>query len=193
MNPQVDKYIRQSKKWQSELTELRRILLACPLTESFKWRAPCYTFENKNVAILGELKAYCVLGFFKGSLLLDPEGILKKPGENTQAARMVRFTSVKDIAEMEPLLRTYIREAIEVEKAGLTVEFKEKSDLVFPPEFQNKLRDNPELKTAFEALTPGRQRAYNLYFSGAKQSQTREARIGKCLQRILNGKGLTDR
>ena len=193
MNPQVDHYIRNANRWQAELEHLRSILLSCPLTEAYKWRAPCYTFEKKNIAILGELKAYCVLGFFKGSLLKDTNGILIKPGEHTQAARMVRFTCLEEVAEMEPLLRTYIREAIEVEKAGLTVEFKEKSDLVFPPEFQNKLRDNPELKTAFEALTPGRQRAYNLFFSGAKQSQTREARIVKCLQRILNGKGLTDR
>ncbi len=193
MIPQVDEYIRSATKWQAELAELRRILLGSQLTETFKWRAPCYTLDNKNVAILGELKAYCVLGFFKGALLQDTAGILKKPGENTQAARMVRFSSVQEITEMEAILKAYVNEAIAVEKANLKVDFKEKSALVFPPEFQTKLHENPALKTAFEALTPGRQRAYNLYFSAAKQTPTQVSRIEKSLKRILVGKGLTDR
>jgi len=190
MNPKVDGYLRKSKQWQEELRKLRMIVLGCPLTEEVKWRHPCYTFEKSNIVIMGRFKECCMLNFFKGALLKDAIHILVKPGENTQASRVIRFTSVQQIVEIEPVLKAYIHEAIEVEKAGLKVNFKKVSEFKVPKELQNKLDELPALKTAFAALTPGRQRAYILYFSAAKQSKTREARVGKCMPRILSGKGL---
>jgi len=192
MTPMVDGYIRKSKQWQEELRKLRTIILDCPLTEEVKWRHPCYTFQQKNVVIIGRFKECCVLTFVKGALLKDANGILVKPGENTQAARMIRFTDVRQIAEIEPILKAYIHEAIEVEKAGLKVKFKKITEFKIPEELQNKFNKIPALKTAFAALTPGRQRAYLLYFSAAKQSKTRESRVEKCMRQILDGKGIDD-
>jgi uncharacterized protein YdeI (YjbR/CyaY-like superfamily) len=157
-----------------------------------KWGKPCYTFQKSNIVIIVGFKEHCALIFCKGALLNDVDGILIKPGENTQAARQIRFTNVRKIVEMEPILKAYIYEAIEVEKAGLEVNFKAITELIHPEEFQKKLDANPGLKAAFEALTPGRQRAYNLYFSAPKQSKTRESRVKKCMQQILNGEGLND-
>ena len=168
------------------------IVLDCQLTEELKWGDPCYTFQKSNIVIIHGFKEYCALLFFKGALLNDANGILIKPRENTQAARQIRFTNVREIVEMEPILKAYIYEAIEVEKAGLEVNFKKNTELIIPEEFQNKLDEIPALKTAFDALTPGRQRAYILYFSAPKQSKTRESRVEKCMQQILNGKGLND-
>jgi len=192
MNPKVDGYLRKNKRWGDELKELRRIILDCLLTEEIKWRVPCYTFENSNVVMLGTLKECAVLSFVKGALLKDARGILVKPGDNTQSARVIRFNNVREITEMEPVLKAYVHEAIEVEKAGLKVDFKAKRELVFPEEVEKKFDEMPALKTAFRALTPGRQRAYLLYFSAAKQFKTRESRVEKCKQRILKGKGLAD-
>ncbi len=191
-NPEVDDYLRKAKKWQEELRTLRTIVLDGQLTEEFKWRAPCYTFQGRNVVILGGFKDFCAMTFFKGALLTDPDGVLAKPGEHTQAARLIRFTSVPEIVEREAILKAYLNEAIEVEKAGLKVDFKEKTELVYPEELQHKLDEIPALRTAFEALTPGRQRAYLLHFSAPKQSKTRESRIEKCMERIFAGKGLND-
>ena len=191
-NPQVDGYIRKNKQWQEELSKLRKILLSTPLTEEVKWRVPCYTFENNNVVILGAFKESCVLSFVKGALLKDAKKILIQPGENTQSARVVRFTDVQQIAKLESTLKAYIHEAMEVEKAGLKVNFKKISEFTIPDELQTKFEEMPALKTAFRALTPGRQRAYLMHFSAAKQSKTRESRIEKCVQRILQGKGLDD-
>lgn len=193
MNPRVDAFIRRAKKWQEEFEKLRMIILDCQLTEELKWRVPCYTFQDRNVVVMGGLKEYCVLSFFKGALLKDPNGILRSPGANTQAARVIRFTNVREIMGMEPILKAYIYEAIEVEKAGFKVDFKTKTELIFPEEFQNKLVEIPALKTAFDALTPGRQRAYILYFSAPKRSRTRESRVEKCMPQILIGRGLNDR
>ena len=193
MNPKVDEFINKAKKWQEELKELRRIILDCQLTEELKWGQPCYTFQGKNIVIISGFKEYCALSFFKGALLKDANGILSKPGENTQAARLIRFTNVREIVEMEPILKAYLNEAIEVEKAGLKVDFKKTTDFIIPEEFQKKLDEIPALKTAFDALTPGRQRAYILYFSAAKQSKTRASRVEKYMQQILDGKGLHDR
>ncbi|UCC87302.1 MAG: YdeI family protein [Anaerolineales bacterium] len=192
MDPKVDVYLSKAKKWQEELAKLRTIVLDCQLTEELKWYQPCYTFQKSNIVIISGFKEYCALGFFKGALLKDPNGILIRPGENTQAGRQIRFTSVREIVEMEPILKAYIYEAIEVERAGLKVNFKKTTEFMVPEEFQNKLDEIPALKTAFDALTPGRQRAYLLYFSAPKQSKTREARVEKCMQQILNGKGLND-
>jgi uncharacterized protein YdeI (YjbR/CyaY-like superfamily) len=192
MNPKVDGYLRKAKKWQAELEKLRMIILDCQLTEELKWGKPCYTFQKSNIVIIIPLKEYCALMFCKGALLNDANGILIKPGENTQAGRWIKFTAVREIVEMETILKAYIYEAIEVEKAGLKVNFKKTTEFIIPEEFQNKLDEIPALKTAFDALTPGRQRAYILYFSAPKQSKTRESRVGKCMQQILNGKGLND-
>jgi uncharacterized protein YdeI (YjbR/CyaY-like superfamily) len=192
MNPKVDVYLSKAKKWQEELEKLRMIVLDCQLTEELKWGKPCYTFQKSNIVIIQGFKEYCALMFFKGALLHDANGLLVKPGENTQAGRQIRFTNVQEIDEMEPTLKAYIYEAIEVEKAGLKVDFKETAEFMIPEEFQNKLDEIPALKTAFDALTPGRQRAYILYFSAPKQSKTRESRVEKCMQPILNGKGLDD-
>lgn len=192
MNPKVDEFLGKAKRWQEELTKLRRIVLDCGLDEELKWYQPCYTFGGKNVVILQGFKEYCALAFFKGVLLKDIKGILISPTENVQEGRQIRFTNAQEIVEMEPILKAYIYEAIEVEKAGLKVIKKQTSDFTIPEEFQNKLDEIPALKTAFEALTPGRQRAYIFYFSQPKQSKTRESRIEKCMQQILNGKGLDD-
>src|SRR5437870_4725736 len=192
MNPKVDQYLRRAKKWQKEMEKLRRISLGCGLTEELKWGKPCYTFQNSNIVLIHGFKNYCALLFFKGALLKDAKGILVQQTENVQAARQIRFTNVRAIVEMEHVLKTYIKEAIEVEKAGLEVNYKKTSEFVIPEEFQNRLDESPALKTAFAALTPGRQRGYILYFSAAKQSKTREARVEKCVQQILDGKGLND-
>jgi uncharacterized protein YdeI (YjbR/CyaY-like superfamily) len=193
MNSKVDAYLSKAKKWQKEMTKLRMIILDCQLTEELKWGKPCYIFQKSNIVLIVGFKEYCALIFCKGALLNDANGILIKPGENTQAGRQIRFTNVREIVEMEPILKAYIYEAIEAEKAGLEVNFKAITELIYPEEFLKKLAKNPGLKAAFEALTPGRQRAYNLYFSAPKQSKTRESRVEKCTQRILNGKGLNDR
>ena len=189
MNPKVDFFFNKAKQWQKEFEELRRILLNCELTEELKWGVPCYTFEDHNIVLIHGFKDYCAVLFFKGVLLKDEIGVLVQQTENVQATRQIRFTDVEEIVEMEPLIKAYVNEAIEVEKAGLKVEYKETTEFNMPQEFQNKLDQLPELKTAFEALTPGRQRAYLLYFSSAKQSKTREARVEKYKQQILDGKG----
>jgi uncharacterized protein YdeI (YjbR/CyaY-like superfamily) len=192
MNPKVDAFIGKAKKWQEELRKLRMIVLDCQLTEELKWGQPCYTFQKSNIVIISGFKEYCALNFFKGALLDDANGILIRPGEHTQAGRQIRFTSVQEIVEMEPILKVYLYEAIEVEKAGLKVNYRETSDYVIPEEFQSKLDEIPALRTAFDGLTPGRQRAYLLYFSAPKQSKTRASRVDKYMQHILNGKGLND-
>jgi uncharacterized protein YdeI (YjbR/CyaY-like superfamily) len=192
MNPKVDVYLSKTKKWQEELEKLRMIILDCQLTEELKWGLPCYTFQKSNIVLIQVFKEYCALLFFKGALLNDANGILFKIGKNTQAGRQIRFTNVREIVEMETILKAYIYEAIEVEKAGQKVNFKKTTEFIIPEEFQNKLDEIPPLKTAFDALTPGRQRAYILYFSAPKQSKTRESRVEKCMQQILNGKGLND-
>jgi len=189
MNPRVDQYLRRAKKCQEEMEKLRRISLGCGLTEELKWGKPCYTFQKSNIVIIQGFKEFCALLFCKGALLNDPNGILKKFG--WQAARRIPFTNVREIVEMEPILKTYIREAIEAERAGLEVNFKKNPEPI-PKEFQNKLDEIPALKAAFDALTPGRQRGYILYFSAAKQSKTRESRVEKCMRQILKGKGLND-
>ena len=193
MNPKVDFYFTKAKKWQKEVEKLRMIVLDCQLTEELKWGVPCYTFQKSNIVLIHVFKEYCALLFFKGALLNDANGILIQQTKNVQAARQIRFTNVREIVEMEPILKAYIYEAIEVEKAGLKVNFKKTTEFIIPEEFQNKLDKIPALKAAFDALTPGRQRAYNLYFSAPKQSKTRESRVEKCMQQILNGKGLNDR
>ena len=192
MNPEVDFYFSQAKKWQEELAKLRTTVLDCGLTEEWKWRNPCYTFENSNIVLIVATKKYCALSFFKGALLKDANDILVQQTENMQAARQIHFTSVEEIAESETFVKAYIHEAIEVEKAGLKVDFKKTTEFTIPEEFQTKLDEIPTLKTAFEALTPGRQKGYLLHFSAPTQSKTREARIEKSMQLILNGKGLKD-
>lgn len=192
MNPKVDAYLSKATKWKEEYEKLRNIVLDCELTEEFKWMHPCYTFQNKNIVLIHGFKEYCALLFHKGALLTDAHGILIQQTENVQAARQIRFTNVEEIIEMETILKAYIYEAIEVEKAGLEVNFKKNTEFIIPEEFQIKLDEIPALKTAFEALTPGRQRAYILYFSEPKQSKTRESRIEKYMQQILGGKGLND-
>ncbi len=192
MNPKVDEFLSKAKKWKEEYEKLRNIVLDCELTEEFKWMHPCYTFEKKNIVLIHGFKEYCALLFFKGALLHDAHDILIQQTENVQAGRQIRFTNVREIVAMETILKAYIHEAIEVEKAGLKVNFKKNTEFIIPEELQNKFDEIPALKTAFEALTPGRQRAYILYFSEPKQSKTRESRVEKCIQRILNGKGLND-
>ncbi|MCK2006167.1 YdeI family protein [[Brevibacterium] frigoritolerans] len=191
-NPKVDEFLGKAKKWKEEYEMLRNIVLDCELTEEFKWMHPCYTFENKNIVLIHGFKEYCALLFHKGALLQDAHGLLIQQTENVQGARQIRFTNVQEIVAMESILKAYILEAIEAEKAGLEVEFKKNEEFIIPEELHNKFDDIPALKTAFEALTPGRQRAYILYFSQAKQSKTRESRIEKCMQKILDGKGLKD-
>jgi uncharacterized protein YdeI (YjbR/CyaY-like superfamily) len=192
MNPKVDEFLGKAKKWPKELAKLRAIALDCGLTEELKWNKPCYTFEDHNIAIIGEFKEYCALMFLRGALLKDDRGILITPTENVQAGRQVRFTNVQQIADMEPVLKAYINEAIAIEKAGLKISLKKTSDFAIAEEFQTKLDENPALKAAFGALTPGRQRAYLLHFAAPKQSKTRESRVEKGMPRILNGKGLDD-
>ncbi|MCB0113072.1 MAG: YdeI/OmpD-associated family protein [Caldilineaceae bacterium] len=188
----VDGYIRKNKRWQDELTRLRTICLDSGLTEEVKWMHPCYTLDDSNIVLIHEFKEYCALLFFKGALLKDPVGILVQQTENVQAARQIRFTNADEIDEMAHIVKAYIEEAIEVEKAGLKVELKETKEFPMPDEFQSKLDEMPELKAAFEALTPGRQRAYLLHFSQAKQSKTRAARVEKYTPHILAGKGIND-
>ncbi|OAB43527.1 YdeI/OmpD-associated family protein [Paenibacillus antarcticus] len=192
LNPKVDEYLNKSKKWKEEYEKLRTIILDCELTEDFKWMHPCYTIENKNIVLIHGFKEYCAILFIKGSLLKDTHGVLIQQTENVQAGRQIRFTNVQEIVEMEATLRAYIYEAIEVEKSGLEVDFKKNEEYIIPEEFQNKLDENPALKTAFEALTPGRQRAYIFHFSQPKQSKTRVSRVEKYMQQILDGKGLND-
>jgi uncharacterized protein YdeI (YjbR/CyaY-like superfamily) len=189
MNPKV---ISKAKKWSEEFEKLRMIVLDCGLAEELKWGWPCYSFQKSNVVLIHGFKEYCALLFFKGALLKDANHILIQQTENVQAARQLRFTSVREIERMKTILVTYIKEAIEVEKAGLKVNYKKTSEFKIPEEFQNKLNENRALKTAFEALTPGRQRGYIFYFSQPKQSKTRVSRVEKCLPQILDGKGLDD-
>jgi uncharacterized protein YdeI (YjbR/CyaY-like superfamily) len=188
MNPKVDEYLRKAKKWKEEFEKLRRISLDCGLTEELKWGKPCYTFQESNIVIIQGFKEFCALLFCKGALLNDPNGILKKFG--WQAARRIPFTNVREIVKMKTVLKAYIHEA--KEKAGLKVKYKKTSEFKIPEEFQNKLDETPVLKKAFDALTPGRQRGYLLYFSQPKQSKTRVARVEKCMQQVLKGKGLND-
>jgi len=192
MNPKVDFYFSTAKKWQKEIEQLRMIVLDCGLTEELKWGVPCYLFGKSNTVLIHVFKEYCALLFFKGALLNDANGILIQQTENVQAARQIRFTNVREIVKIKPTLKAYINEAIELEKAGLKVVFKKSTALQFPEEFQTKLTENSALKTVFNALTAGRQRAYNLYFSAPKQSKTRAARVEKCIEQIINGKGLND-
>ncbi len=192
MNPKVDEFLTKAKKWKEEYETLRKIVLDCELTEDFKWMNPCYTFEKKNIVLIHGFKEYCALLFPKGSLLQDSHGILIQQTENVQGARQIRFTNVQEIAEKEAILKAYIYEALEVEKAGLKVKAKKPEELIIPDELQHKFDEIPALKTAFTTLTPGRQRAYILYFSTAKQSKTRQSRVEKCIPNILNGKGLND-
>ena len=192
LNPKVDAYLSKAEKWQEEFGKLRKIVLDCGLTEELKWGKPCYTFGESNIVIIQGFKESCALLFCKGALLGDPDGVLEKPGDNTQAARRIPFTSAREIVKMKAALEAYIHEAIEVEKAGLKVEFKKSPEPV-PEELQGKLDKNPAFKKAFQALTPGRQRAYILHFSAPKQSKTRESRVEKCMPQILEGRGLNDR
>lgn len=192
MNPKVDFYFTKAKAWQNEIGKLRIILLSCGLTEELKWGSPCYTFQQRNIVLIHVFKEYCAVLFFKGALLNDVTGMLTQQTENVQAARQMRFTSLQEIAKKETVLKAYVYEAIEVEKSGLKVEFKQTAEFNLPEEFQHKLDKNLALKKAFEALTPGRQRAYMLHFSAPKQSKTRAARVEKCTPQILNGKGLND-
>jgi uncharacterized protein YdeI (YjbR/CyaY-like superfamily) len=192
MNPKVDEFLRKAAAWQQEFKKLRKIVLSCGLTEELKWGKPCYTFQETNVVIIHGFKEYCALLFTKGALLKDADRLLIQQTENVQAARQIRFTSAREIAKLEPTLKAYIHEAIAVEKAGLKVDYKPTSEFAVPEEFQNKLEAFPALKTAFQALTPGRQRGYLLYFAAPKQSKTRAGRVEKCVPQILQGKGLDD-
>lgn len=207
MNPKIDLYLVEGcgrcplggtpeckvHPWHGELTELRRILLDCGLTEELKWSVPCYTYQNGNILLMSALKGYCTLSFFKGALLKDPHGILVQQTKNVQAARQMRFTSVEQVIELEPIIRATVAEAMAVEEAGLTVTFKDTAEFDMPAELQSKFDADPAFRNAFEALTPGRQRGYLLYFSGAKQSKTRTSRIEKHMPRIFEGLGLHDR
>jgi uncharacterized protein YdeI (YjbR/CyaY-like superfamily) len=191
-NPKVDLVLSKAKKWQKELQKLRTILLGCELTEELKWGKPCYTFQDTNLMMIYGLKESCAIAFFNGALLKDDQGILIKPGPNSQAARWIKFTRLGEVVKMEPVLKAYIRESIGAEKAGLKVNFKKNPEPI-PEELQKKLDEIPALKSAFNALTPGRQRGYILYFSAPKQSKTRESRIEKYIPQILKGKGFHDR
>lgn len=205
LNPRVDAYLEagcgrcplgatpqcKTRKWRAELEKLRSIMLETELTEEVKWGVPCYVFQNSNVVLINAFKECCVVSFFKGSLLKDPHNVLTKPGENSQAARLLRFTDVRQITQMKSILKSYVKEAIEIEKKGMKVEFKRNPEPV-PEEFQQRLNENDQLKAAFSALTPGRQRAYILHFSAPKQSATRVSRIDKCIQKILDGRSLND-
>lgn len=190
-NPKVDAVLRRETKWREEFETLRAIILDFGLAEELKWYQPCYTLEGKNVVLIHGFKEYCALLFFKGALLKNPKDILVTPGQH-QAGRQIRFTQLREIVKMKPVLKAYVQEAIEVEKAGLKVKLKKTADFKIPEEFQKKLDKMPALKTAFAALTPGRQRNYIYHFSQPKQSKTREARVEKCMPLILNGKGLND-
>jgi uncharacterized protein YdeI (YjbR/CyaY-like superfamily) len=191
-NPKVDASLKRAKQWQEETEKLRAIALASPLTEEMKWGKPCYTLEKKNIVVIQWFKEYCALLFFKGALLKDPDGLLVQPGEHTQSGRQLRFTNAREIVRMKPLVKAYIDEAIAVEKAGLKVKLKKTADFPLPEELQTKFDELPALKSAFESLTPGRQRAYLLHFAAPKQSKTRTSRIDKSVRQILSGKGLND-
>lgn len=192
MNSDVDTFLKKTTTWQAEMGALRRVVLDTPLTEEVKWRMPCYTLNNKNVVMIAGFKDYCALSFFKGALLKDPKGILRKPGENTQSGRLIRFTSVQEVTDLEPVLVAYLAEAIENEKAGLKVDAAKDRTLDYPEELQAMLDGDPALNAAFESLTPGRKRAYIMHVAAAKQSATRVARIEKYVSRILEGKGMHD-
>ena len=192
MNPKVDFYFSKSKQWSDELSRLRTIILDCGLEETLKWGVPCYTFQQANIILIHAFKQYCAVLFFKGALLADSNGILIQQTEHVQAARQARFTNIKEVSDREALLKAYIYEAIEIEKAGLKVVLKETAAFIMPEELQKKLAADAALKTAFEKLTPGRQRAYILHFAAAKQTKTRESRIEKSIPQILAGKGLND-
>ena len=192
MNPKVDWFFAKDTHWQKEYEKLRKIILDCGLIEELKWGCPCYTFENTNIVLIHGFKEYCALLFFKGALLNDPNDLLIQQTKNVQSARQIRFTNAREIVKMEKILRAYVYEAIEVERAGLKVKLKKTSEFKIPEEFQKRLDKSTALKKAFDALTPGRQRAYIFYFSQAKQSKTREARVEKYLKQILNGKGIDD-
>ena len=191
-NPKTDWFFVKDTRWQKEYEKLRKIILSCGLSEELKWGCPCYTFENNNIVLMHGFKEYCALLFFKGALLADPDGMLIQQTENVQSARQLRFTSVQQVVKAERIVKAYVYEAIEVERAGLHVKYKKTKDFKIPDEFQTKLDKMPSLKTAFNALTPGRQRAYIFHFSQPKQSKTRTARVEKYLKQILNGKGLDD-
>lgn len=192
MNPKVDFYFDKNEAWQKEIEKMRSIVLDCGLTEELKWGCPCYQYNETNVVLIHVFKEYCAFLFFKGALLNDPNGILVQQTENVQAARQIRFTNLKEIVKLEATIKAYIYEAIEVEKAGLTVKLKKTSEFNMPEEFRQRLNKNKALRTAFESLTPGRQRAYLLHFSSAKQAKTRESRIEKYIPQILEGKGIDD-
>jgi len=192
MNPKVDFYFIKAEKWRQELEHLRTLILDCQLTEELKWGVPCYSYQKKNIVLIHVFKEYCALLFFKGTLLKDEKGILIQQTENVQAARQVRFTDVREIIKLTPILKAYIHEAIAVEKAGLKVAYKKTNEYTIPEEFQRILTKNAAVRTAFKALTPGRQRGYIFYFSQPKLSKTRESRIEKYLQHILDGKGIDD-
>lgn len=192
MNPEVDEFLSKAQTWKEEYEALRRLILDCGLTEEVKWGVPCYTFQKSNVVLMHGFKDYCALLFVKGALLQDTDGLLITQTEHTQAQRQIRFTHVQEIVSLKPILKAYIFEAIEVEKAGLKVNFKKTAEYAIPEEFQQKLDEIPALKTAFQALTPGRQRGYLLHFAAPKQAKTRASRVEKCMQAILDGKGLTD-
>jgi len=191
-NPKVDWYFTKAKQWQAESEKLRDIILDCGLTEELKWGKPCYAFEGSNIVLIHGFKEYCAILFVKGALLKDPKKILVQQTENVQAARQIRFKNVREIVELAPAIKAYMKEAVEVEKSGAEVPLKKTSEFKMAEEFQKKLEENGALKKAFAALTPGRQRGYLLYFSGAKQATTREARVEKCAPQILKGKGLDD-
>src|SRR5215510_10516608 len=192
MNPKVDFFFNKARKWHEEFEKLRMLILDCGLAEELKWGCPCYTFQKKNIVLIHGFKEYCALLFFKGALLKDGKGLLIQQTKNVQAARQIRFTSAREIVKLKPILKAYIKEAIQLEKAGLKVNLKKTSEFVIPEEFQNKLDEMPALKKAFTSLTPGRQRGYLLYFSQPKQAKTRESRVEKYVQQILIGKGLED-
>lgn len=192
MNPKVDFFFDKAAQWQKEFEKLRAIALETQLTEDLKWGCPCYTYEGKNIFLIHGFKEYCALLFFKGALMKDPADILIQQTENVQAARQIRFTNLQQILDLEKTLKEYMFEAVEVEESGAKIEMKKTREFEMPEEFQQRLDEDSVLKEAFEALTPGRQRAYLLYFSSAKQSRTRTARIEKYIPEILNGKGLND-
>ena len=191
-NPKVDFFFNKAEKWQEEYKKLRTIVLDCPLTEELKWGKPCYSFEGSNIVLIHGFKEYCALLFMKGALLKDSKGILIQQTENVQSGRQVRFTNLQEIVKLASALKAYIKEAIEVEKAGLEITYKKTSEFKVPEEFQNRLNKDAGLKRAFQALTPGRQRGYLLHFAAPKQSKTREARIEKCMPLIFDGMGLND-
>lgn len=192
MNPKVDKFLKEAGQWRKEFEQLRKIVLDCGLTEELKWGKPCYALQGNNIVLIHGFKEYCALLFMKGALFKDARGILVQQTENVQAARQIRFTNVQEIVKLAPTLKAYVQQAIEVEKSGLKVDYKRTSEFKMPEEFQRQLNDNPALRTAFEALTPGRQRGYLLYFSAPKQSKTRESRVEKCIPLIFDGMGLND-